>query len=287
MAIPSNIVESISKELELNIRNASPLGGGCIHHANRIETQKGTFFLKYNHLREAHNFEVESQGLQLLAETQTLHVPKVIGRGSTDSHTWLALEFIDSASRSANYWQDFGRKLALLHRYSSETFGLDYDNYIGALPQQNNKHKNWINFFIQERIQPMLDMAISKRAFGSDIQHSFDKLFQRLPDIFPEETPALLHGDLWGGNIVTNQHGEAAIIDPAVYFGHREIELAFMTLFDRQPQEFYDAYEEVKPLSPGWWDRLDLYNLYPLLVHVNLFGGGYASSVKQILQQYV
>ena len=287
MPLPALITESISTDLGLQIHNSSPLGGGCIHNANRIETQKDIFFLKYNHLREAHNFEVEGLGLIMLAKTKTLRVPQVIGRGITDSHSWLVLEYIEPGSQSANYWPDFGRKLAMLHQNSSETFGLDYDNYIGALPQRNHKHSDWVQFFIQERIQPMLNMAISKRAFRPDVTHSFDKLYQRLPDIFPKEPPALLHGDLWGGNIVTNKNGQATIIDPAVYYGHREMELAFMTLFDRQPQTFYDAYEEVAPLSQGWQDRLDIYNLYPLLVHVNLFGGGYVGSVRQILKRYV
>ena len=287
MPLPNSITESIFKESGLQISTTYSLGGGCIHNANRVETQKGTFFLKYNYLKEAHNFEVESRGLQLLGKTKTLQVPEFIGRGTTDSYAWLLLEYIEPASRSANYWQDFGKKLAMLHQHSSDAFGLDYDNYIGALPQQNNKHSDWIHFFVQERIQPMLEMAISKRAFGSDIKHSFDKLYQQLINIFPTEPPALLHGDLWGGNIVTNKNGLAAIIDPAVYYGHREMELAFMTLFDRQTQAFYNAYEEISPLSPGWQDRLDLYNLYPLLVHVNLFGGGYAGSVRQILNRYV
>ncbi|MCL4127062.1 UNVERIFIED_CONTAM: hypothetical protein GTU68_010994 [Idotea baltica] len=177
-------------------------------------------------------------------------------------------------------------KLAKLHRSTDPDFGWKHDNYIGSLPQKNTTHTQWSDFFIEERIQPQLRRAINGGKVDKHIHSGFEKLFQQVEKLFPKEPPSFIHGDLWGGNLLTDTNGAPVLIDPAVYYGHREMELAFMTLFDSQPPQFYEAYESIYPLDSGWMDRIEICNLYPLLVHVNLFGGGYIESVLHILRRF-
>jgi fructosamine-3-kinase len=165
-------------------------------------------------------------------------------------------------------------------------YGLNHNNFIGKLPQSNCQHKNWVDFFIEERIQPQLKMATNAGKLGMATIKRFEAMYKQLPQLFPDEPPSLLHGDLWGGNYFFDQSGEATIYDPAVYYGNREIELAFTHLFGGFPSAFYRAYEETYPLQSGFSERKDVYNLYPLLVHTNLFGGSYARRVQRIVNQF-
>lgn len=287
MNIPLPIREALRDSLGIYITEAHSLGGGCIHNAREVVAGSEKFFLKFNQSHHLSNFEAEAKGLDLLRSSEEVTVPQVIGHGNAGSYAWLILEFVNQGIRNAQYWEKLGWQIAGLHRHTAPVFGLDFDNYIGTLPQQNHPHTKWLDFFIAERIRPMLHLAVNQRELGRSTAGYFELLFSRLRDFFPEEPPALLHGDLWGGNILAAETGFPVLIDPAVYYGHREAELAFMTLFDAIPQRFFDAYEEVYPLSSGYRDRFDLYNLYPLLVHVNLFGGGYVTSVENILRRYV
>lgn len=287
MSIPLEIQEKLHYKYNWEITATRPISGGCIHNGIQLQTTHGDFFLKYNHLSSLNNFQAEEKGLTLLAKTKELYIPEILESGATENYAYLGMEFIASGKRAPDYWEDFGRRLARLHKQTQASFGLDHDNFIGALPQSNTQHANWIDFFIQERINPMVEMAIRKGTFEAKIRDDFEKLFIKLPQLFPLETPALLHGDLWGGNILSDKKGKVWLIDPAVYYGHREMELAFMTLFDSQPAEFYQAYQEVYPLSTGFASRFAIYNLYPLLVHVNLFGGSYISAVKHGLKALV
>ncbi|MEL6588787.1 MAG: fructosamine kinase family protein [Bacteroidota bacterium] len=284
--LPAIIQQEVSEWLQCQIQSVEALGGGCIHHAQRLKTDKGNFFLKYNQASQAHNFEVEAKGLELLRSAKAVHIPKVIRHGQIEDYAYLVLEYIESGTRTSKFWERLGRELAMLHQNRGEHFGLKYDNYIGALPQVNSARGRWVDFFRECRLQPMLNLAERKGRIDTDTLQQFDRLFARLPQLFPEEAPVLLHGDLWGGNLMTGASGEPVLIDPAVYYGHREMELAFMTLFDSQPEEFYEAYEEVYPLDEDWEERIDLCNLYPLMVHVNLFGGSYLRQVKRILGRY-
>jgi len=285
--IPQDILHALQQELGWQVHEAKPLGGGCIHHAHRITCQQGTFFLKWNSLGHAHLFEVEAKGLELLGSTACLYVPQVLHAGQTSEKAFLVLEFIQSGPKAPDYWQQLGRGLACLHAHSSPLYGLPYDNYIGSLPQSNRQHSSWPDFFVAERLAPMLKLARQKGHIDERLQQQFEKLFRKMPELIAEEKPALIHGDLWGGNLMIGPRGEPVVFDPAVYYAHREIELAFMNLFDRQPPVFYEAYQEVLPLQPGWRERFDLYNLYPLLVHVNLFGSGYLNGVRTAMRKYV
>ncbi len=300
------------------INSSSGVGGGCINDAHRLDTTSGRFFVKYNNAtRYPGMFEAEARGLNLLTKSNTADVPKVIGFGDTGRYSLLVLEHIDQGKQAADFWEHFGVKLAAMHKnpahqiksnaqpgmikgatsgngqteepWSEEKtsyFGLDHDNYIGSLPQSNRRHHNWINFFVSERIEAQLKRAIDEGRVGNDLASMFEKLYRHLPDFFPDEPPALLHGDLWSGNYMCGGNGKAVIIDPAVYYGHRYMDLGMSKLFGGFSSAFYKAYDEAYPLEPSWQQSMDIANLYPLMVHVNLFGGGYPGSVKSILRRF-
>jgi fructosamine-3-kinase len=163
---------------------------------------------------------------------------------------------------------------------------LDYNNYIGTFQQDNQYKSNWIDFFIENRLQPQALQA--SELLGTEVMQQLDKLYNRLPELLTQGKPSLLHGDLWSGNFTVNEKGGVCLVDPATYFGNREIEIAFTKLFGGFEEDFYAAYQEVLPLDKGFFDsRVDIYNLYPLLVHVNLFGGWYIAQVRETLKRFV
>ncbi len=264
------------------------VGGGCINDAQRVHTDSGVFFVKSNSAgRHPGMFDAEARGLTLLRSAGALAVPAVIGTGETEDTAWIVLEWIETGRRAKDFFMAFGSGLAALHAHTQPRFGLDHDNYIGSLPQPNRQDDDGVAFFIDRRLAPQLDTALHAGRIDTRAGSLFEKLFARLPDLLPRESPALLHGDLWSGNFMTGPDGRAVLIDPAVYYGLREADLAMTLLFGGFDAAFYAAYHAVHPLAPGWRDRMDAYNLYPLLVHVNLFGGGYAGQVMQILRRYV
>lgn len=285
--VPSAIQEEATK-LVGELKSFKAVGGGCINHGGKLSTQRGhNYFLKWNDLKKFPGmFSAEMRGLELLKHVNALKVPKVIAQHVTTQHQFLLLEFIESEARSIDYWKVLGERLSLQHRHTQDTHGLDHDNFIGSLPQRNHQHTSWCKFMIEERLQPQLEMAVESQHIDRQVVQRFERLFDRLRDFIPEEKPSLLHGDLWSGNVIVDNHGLPCAIDPAVYYGNREMEIAFTTLFGGFPTEFYDSYNAHFPLEPGFEERRDLYNLYPLLVHVNLFGHAYVSQVISILKRY-
>ena len=267
--------------------SVSPVGGGDINEAYRFETTLGTYFVKKNSSsRFPQMFEKEALGLKILADAEEIPVPEVMTWDETGEEAFLIMKYIPPGTKSPDFWETFGRRLAALHRHTDEMFGLDHDNYIGSLHQSNRRHRSWTDFFREERLQFQVKMARDAGRIDSDTIRKFERFYQKLEDIFPVEPPALIHGDLWGGNFIVNPEGEAVIIDPAVYYGHREMDLGMSQLFGGFHHEFYEAYNRHYSLEPGWQKRLDYCNLYPLMVHVNLFGGGYLGSVKSILKRF-
>ena len=197
------------------------------------------------------------------------------------SNSFLVLEYIKEAPKKKCFWFSFGKKLACLHKNSATFYGLDYDNYIGPISQKNNLNKNWIDFFISRR----LEVLLRKIDPSSGIAIKFNPIFNRIADFSNNESPALLHGDLWSGNFISFSDS-VCLFDPAVYYGHREVDLAMTYLFGGFDSNFYNGYNEVYPLSAGWKERFDLYNLYPLLVHLILFGDTYSDQILKILNRY-
>ncbi len=289
------INESLQRHLEeklgRHIYRSHPVSGGDINHASRLEMQDGSsYFLKYHSGSDADMFEKEKRGLALLRKhTEGILVPEVIAIGFAKGPNvgYLIMDFVDSGAPDTSFYKKFGENLARLHKVTNENFGLDHDNYIGRLPQSNRRHSTWIDFFISERLEPQIQMAVNSGQLSSSVRKNFDQLFKELPNLFPIEPPALLHGDLWSGNFMCSKRKEPVLIDPAVYFGHREMELAFTQLFGRFDNRFYESYEESYPLNPGFSKRKDVYNLYPLLVHTNLFGGSYSYQVKSYLARFI
>jgi fructosamine-3-kinase len=292
--LPLTIVPEIEKLLknhcqqEALIDETIAVGGGSINAAYRLSYAGKSFFLKYNDAsRFPQMFEKEALGLKLLTESKSLRIPQIIGHGGNGQTSFLLLEFIAQGQPDKQFWEDFGHGLASLHRNTHTTFGLDHSNYIGSLKQDNTVETSWVDFFIRQRLQPQLKLAKQQALLSTTILSDFEKLFKLLPSLFPEEAPALLHGDLWSGNFLCSATGEAVLIDPAVYYGHREMDIGMSKLFGGFYPHFYDTYNEVWPMEKGWQQRVDLCNLYPLLVHVNLFGGAYARQLEGSLGKYV
>jgi fructosamine-3-kinase len=292
-SIPEPVLQGVQKILSVNndsvttVKNFSFCGGGCINHGGRLETTSGNFFLKWNNAAKLPGmFEAEAKGLDMLQKPNAIGIPKVKGHGIEENYQFLLLNFIESKQRSKTYWNDLGRGLAGLHKITSSSFGLDHSNYIGSLRQFNDPETSWLTFFIEKRLQVQVQFAADKRALDHSLVKEFENFYKKLPDLIPDEKPSLLHGDLWSGNVMTDGQGKPWLIDPAVYYGHREMDLAMTHLFGGFDQDFYESYGEMFPLIPGFEKRVDILNLYPLMVHVNLFGGSYRHQVQLILRRY-
>jgi fructosamine-3-kinase len=281
---------AVEAALGAKVTAASALTGGDINEAYRVMLGDGrAVFVKTNDRADRAMFPAEARGLAWLAEARTLRVPAVLAVSGPDAaEHFLALELLEPAARVPDFDGRLGRGLAALHRAGARGFGLDHDNFIGRLPQSNEARAAWPEFYRDLRLVPQLEMARRARRATPRMEKGFDALFARLPELAgAPEPPARLHGDLWGGNLHVDERGEPCLIDPAVYGGHREMDLAMMRLFGGFSARTFAAYDEVFPLAAGHEERVSLYQLYPLMVHVNLFGGGYAGSVERAVEQYV
>lgn len=283
----NQLIERINPSIEIS--DIKPLSGGSINSVYRIKTNlQKTFCVKVNRADKFPGmFKAEAEGLKLLSKHSSFHIPKVHSVFNGGSLSFLLLEFVISGEKDSEFWQRFGTSLAEMHQVNHSIFGLDHDNYIGSLPQQNKPSNTWESFFRERRLEPMVKMARDRDLLHKEDTQKFDRLYAKLTDLFPTEPPSLLHGDLWGGNYMVNTSGFPVLIDPAVYSGHREMDLSMMQLFGGFNHRVFDFYNEVYPLEEGWQDRVDLCNLYPLLVHVNLFGGGYVQQVRSALQKFL
>lgn len=274
------------------ITETDRLSGGDINKAYGLTLNTGDkIFMKANAKSNAAFFTAEAAGLSAIASTKAISTPKIICTGTDDGedvgYSFLLLEFIKSSGKISTYWETFAQELAAMHKADvGKEFGFSQDNFIGARPQQNTPAISWISFFRDQRLAPQFKAADSY--FTPADREKITKLLDNLDRLLIEpEQPSLLHGDLWSGNVMCGSDGKAMLIDPACYVGHREADLAMTELFGGFPQSFYDVYKEVFPLQPGYEERRDLYNLYQLLNHLNLFGPTYLEPVLSIVGEYV
>lgn len=281
--LESALSETLSSETR--ILESATVGGGSINQTFQLETTLGQFFLKVNSsIRFPGMFEAEAKGLKLLSTNSDFVVPDPILNTEFGGQQFLIMEWLDTYDQVGFSMSEFGIKLAGLHQRSFSYFGSDHNNYIGSLQQSNRNHSTWAEFFWEERLLPQLKLAESS-GYGSAFKKGFERLESKLDSLFPKEPPSLIHGDLWSGNYFISKNGPT-IFDPAVYYGHREMDLAMMKLFGGFPAEVFRAYHEEFPLESGWEGRIEIGQLYPLMVHVNLFAGGYVSQVQQILSRF-
>ncbi|MGZ5050315.1 MAG: fructosamine kinase family protein [Methylobacter sp.] len=265
---------------------AQALAGGDINSAYRLHTENGSFFVKLNRPDLLDMFEAEAAGLHDLMQTQALRIPQPVVCGQTDDHAFLVLEYIPLQRLDNRGEQRLGRQLAELHRQPQPYFGWHRDNTIGSTEQANGRYNDWISFWQQQRLGRQLALAEANgycgrlQALGSKLCANLAPLFS---DYQPE--PALLHGDLWGGNVAGDDRGNPVIYDPACYFGDRETDIAMTELFGGFGPAFYQAYQSIYPLDRGYAQRKTLYNLYHILNHLNLFGSGYLHQAERMIEK--
>jgi len=266
------------------IRDRRPVGGGCINQAVALSDGDRTYFVKVNVPTQVEMFAAEALALKAIGATQTIRVPQPICWGSTDSHSFIAMEWLEFGRCSSDSWERMGQNLAALHRHRGPAqFGWERNNTIGSTPQINTWRDSWADFFAEQRLGYQLRLAKRKGGSFPDTERVVAAVRERLADRQPP--PSLLHGDLWSGNAACLVDGEPAIIDPAAYWGDREADLAMTELFGGFPAAFYRGYDAVWPLDSGYRERKPLYNLYHVLNHFNLFGGGYGSQASRTLEQ--
>jgi fructosamine-3-kinase len=290
---PRALAAAVAQALGTAVTSIRPLSGGDINLAFALDLADGRgVFAKTNPRAAAGMFTAEARGLDWMRSAGAIRIPAVLAAAEADPVTgapaYLALELIASGRPGRQFGERLGQQLAALHRAGAPGFGLDHDNFIGSLPQANGPAPTWASFYRTRRLEPLLARAAARNLASPGMRRGFDRLFERLDDrVGPAEPPARLHGDLWGGNLLVDDAGEPCLIDPAVYGGHREIDLAMMRLFGGFDARAFAAYDECHPLAPGAADRVPIYQLYPLLVHVCLFGGSYVGSVEAALRALV
>ncbi len=290
MISEEKIKKRIEEKLGSKIKSFSSLSGGCISDAFKISTENGTsFFLKYNPSASNDMFFKEANGLRELDKSNAIKIPEVL---SVDED-YILLEFIASGNRKKNFFEDFGKSFAEMHKFKSVSFGFYENNYIGSNPQINipdeKEKSDWTAFYLNKRILFQLQLAEKLGNSTDELRKGISKLENKIEDIIGHnsEKPSLLHGDLWVGNYMIDQNGNAVLIDPAAYYGHREADLGMTKLFGGFNSEFYKAYNESFPLEDGFDYRENIYKLYHVLNHLNLFGGGYYSQAISLIKFYV
>ena len=295
-AVEKVVAEATGREVR--VAGDRPVGGGCIHDARLLDLDDGgALFVKSNRDAPPEMFEREAEGLRALAAPDVIRVPSGPIAGASDDGTrFLVMEAIETGRPKRGFFEDFGRRFARLHRETVQDrdrpFGFDHDNYLGSTPQPNGRMASWVDFFRERRLGHQLRLARKRGLGGPDLDRLGDRLLDRLDEwidlaLLPGEPACLLHGDLWSGNYLADESGEPVLVDPAAYHGHREADLAMTQLFGGFDRAFYTAYEEEWPLPPGSPERLEIYQLYHLLNHLNLFGGGYRSQCLAILRRLV
>ena len=260
------------------------LTGGDINEVYQVFFQKKSVVVKINNSQSLPQlFEKEKQGLELLSKS-TFIVPNTIKTGSIEDTQFLIMDYIEQGTKLN--WGIFGHKLAQLHLIEGKYFGLDHDNYIGSLEQVNQEYEEWSEFYTNNRLLALTAKARDQKLFEKKHCIWVEKLCQRLDELIPACRPSLIHGDLWSGNLLIHTSGHPGLIDPAVYYGHPEMDWAMLSLFGSYPEEALDHYQSLNPLEKGLNERIDIHQLYPLLVHLILFGISYLGGIESALKKY-
>lgn len=282
------LLSQVQTETGLNLAHCSisPISGGDISKAYLLNTKSAeNLFIKVNKLDLEQMFVEEAKGLAEIESAYLGSTPKVLAYGKTSTESYLALEYLEPSTKTELFWQLLGEKLAQVHSKTNDSFGFESDNFIGSLPQRNFKANTWAAFFIEQRLEFQVKLAFDSGLLSKNHLKKFSAFYSQVDSIFPTEKPSLVHGDLWSGNIHCSGN-KAYFIDPAVYYGHREMDLAFTFMFEGFNQIFYDEYKSLLPLERGFGKRIEFYNLYPALVHLNLFGKSYLAPIENTLSKF-
>ena len=264
-----------------DIQDRRSVGGGSINQAFRISDGDRDYFLKLNQVAQYAMFEAEALGLREMADTKTIRVPKPICWGTADGSCYIVMEYLPLGNSSRDSWYQMGQDLAAMHQVTSDRgFGWQRDNTIGDTPQKNPWTPDWVEFFVEHRLRYQFQLANRRGNLRCQ-----EELMAAVPSLLAGHTPepSLVHGDLWSGNASVTADGTPVILDPATYYGDREVDIAMSELFGRFPQPFYDGYNDTYALEQGYETRKILYNLYHIINHFNLFGGGYSSQAQRMI----
>jgi fructosamine-3-kinase len=295
--LPNSLVAPLERTLRRNgdrtkWRAVEAVTGGDINRAARLTTGKRTYLVKWNSSSPPGVYGAECNGLQTLRSAGALRVPEVVGFGECEGNVpgFLVLEWIEqhSGPPPTDFGVRLGQAVAKLHSCTASAFGFERDNYIGSLGQPNGWLSDWLDFYRERRLRPQAELARRLGRLPIARARRMGRLLDHLERwLTGDARPALVHGDLWYGNLLVDSRTQPVVVDPAVYFADREVEIAFSQLFGGFPEGFYQAYREAWPLDSGYDDRRELLQLYPLLVHLNTFGETYAASVDRVLKRYV
>lgn len=277
---------------DVSVKKKQAVHGGDANDAYKLYLSNGeALFLKTNSISNEDFFRAEAEGVAAISTTGTIRVPNIHAIGTDDGYSFLLMEFIERAVTKKDFWEKLGTGLAAMHQADTSSFvtdgkyGLDKDNYIGAGKQKNTSKSSWIEFFSECRLRPQFELA--SRYFDSSLIRKTNRLLDNMDRfLYEPEKPSLLHGDLWAGNFMSDETGQPMLIDPAIYVGCNEADIAMTELFGGFDRTFYDAYFKAMGVIPGYKERRDLYNLYHLTNHLNLFGSSYLSAVVRTIEKY-
>ncbi|WP_036483070.1 fructosamine kinase family protein [Myxosarcina sp. GI1] len=280
--ITKAINEATDKSFQIN--DTRSVGGGCINQCYKISGNNTSYFVKLNRATQLEMFIAEAVGLQQMYDTQTITIPEPICWGTVNDSCYLVLQWLDLGSGNGKAWELMGSQLAQMHKQgTSDRFGWDRDNTIGSTPQINTWEDNWSKFFAEHRIGYQLKLAKRKGGSFPDTNKVIAAVTEQLADRNPQ--PSLVHGDLWSGNAAVTADGEPVILDPATYYGDREVDIGMTEMFGGFPAAFYQGYNQTWQLDSGYQQRKTIYNLYHILNHFNIFGGGYGSQAQRMIRQ--
>lgn len=280
----SHILEQIAEIEDFKLLNSIVLSGGSINAVYQLETSTGKMVIKINSAEKyARMFQKEAEGLKLLKTVDAFKIPEVYAVREVNDQAYLLMEYLPTRRNREGTWKDFAINLAKLHNHSAKTFGLEYDNYIGSLPQFNKTDlTNAGEFYIEKRLKPQFERAKQVGfSFGN-----LNQFYEHIKYHIPDEKPALVHGDLWNENYLLTQEGRPALIDPAVAYAPREMDLGMMKLFRGFPDKAFSIYQDIFPMESGWEDRIEIWQLYYLLAHLNLFGQNYFHPISRIMARF-